>query len=274
MVECRPQFMKILFFGDIVARAGRTAVASVLPQWQEKYQPDVIIGNVDNLAHGKGASVRTLAELTRLGFSAFTSGDHIFDTPEGQVLLADPSIKLLRPLNSPEGTPGVGSLRLSVGSRELLLVHLMGQVFMRDGFSSPFAALDEFLTREAGTANTAGVIVDIHAEATSEKVALGWHFDGRVSAIVGTHTHIPTADAWVLPKGTAYVTDVGMCGIRESVLGVKPELSIARFLTGGSVRFEPAEVGSATVTAMLITLDPNTRKAIAFERLSELVTIS
>ncbi len=265
--------MKILFFGDIVARAGRSAVAQVLPQWQASYQPDCIIGNVDNLAHGKGASVRTLAELTRLGFSAFTSGDHIFDTPEGRALLGESSVKLLRPLNAPEGTLGVGSLRLSVGSRELLLVHLMGQVFMREGFSSPFQALDELLAREAGQANTAGIVVDVHAEATSEKVALGWHFDGRVSAILGTHTHIPTADAWVLPKGTAYVTDVGMCGIRESVLGVKPELSLARFLTGGPVRFEPAEVGTAQVTAMLITIDPASGWATGIERLTEQVTI-
>ena len=266
--------MKILFFGDIVARAGRTAVARVLPAWREQYQPDVILGNVDNLAHGKGATVRTLAELTGLGFNAFTSGDHIFDTLEGQALLGDTSATLLRPLNAPEGTQGVGAVRLQVGSRELLLVHLMGQVFMRDGFSSPFQAMDELLAREAGKPNTAGIVVDIHAEATSEKVALGWHLDGRVSAVVGTHTHVATRDEWVLPKGTAYVTDIGMSGIRESVLGVKPELSLARFLTNAQVRFDWAEVGSALVTAVLITVDPNTAKATAIERLSEVVTIS
>ncbi len=265
--------MKILFFGDIVARAGRTAVSSVLPKWREQHNPDVIIGNVDNLAHGKGASLKTLGELARLGFDAFTSGDHIFDTPEGQALLGDTSVKLLRPLNAPPGTPGVGSVRLHVGSRELLLVHAMGQVFMREGFSSPFEAIDKLL-EETNQPNVAGVVVDIHAEATSEKVALGWHLDGRVSAVLGTHTHIPTADEWVLPKGTAYVTDIGMCGIRESVLGVKTELSLGRFLTGGPVRFEPAEVGTAMVTAMLITLDPGLAKAAKIERLTNFIHIS
>jgi metallophosphoesterase (TIGR00282 family) len=265
--------MKILFFGDIVARAGRHAVAQVLPRWREQHNPDVIIGNVDNLAHGKGASLKTLAELTSLGFTAFTSGDHIFDTPEGKALLGESGVILLRPLNAPEGTPGSGFARLSVGSRELLLVHVMGQVFMREGFTSPFAALDKLLA-ETSQQNLSGVLVDIHAEATSEKVALGFHLDGRVSAVLGTHTHIPTCDEWVLPKGTAYVTDIGMCGIRESVLGVKTELSLGRFLTGGPIRFEPAEVGTAVVTAMLVTLDPSTGKATQIERLTDFVHIS
>lgn len=265
--------MKILFFGDIVARPGRRALAQVLPAWRETHQPDVIIGNVDNLAHGKGASPKTLQELVTLGFNAFTSGDHIFDTPEAQALLSDNRFNLVRPLNVAPGTPGLGAVRLTVGSRELWLVHLIGQVFMRDEFTSPFRAIDELLRSDDLKTRPAAIVVDIHAEATSEKVALGWHLDGRVSAVLGTHTHIPTCDDWILPQGTAYVTDIGMTGIRESVLGVKPELSLARFLTGEPVRFEPAEVGTADVTAMLITIDPASGRAVRLERLREVVTM-
>lgn len=264
--------MKILFFGDIVARAGRRALAQVVPQWREQYQPDVIIGNVDNLAHGKGVSSRTLQELVGIGFDAFTSGDHILDSAEGQALLSDARFKFVRPLNVGPGTPGVGAVSLSVGSRELVLVHVMGQVFMREEAVSPFRALDEFLLQKNRTAG--GIIVDIHAEATSEKVALGWYLDGRVSAVLGTHTHIPTCDEWILPRGTAFVTDIGMTGIRESVLGVKSELSLARFLQGEPVRFEPAEIGTALVTAILVTIDPATGAATAIERLNTSVTIA
>jgi len=265
--------MKILFFGDIIGRAGRRAVTEILSKWREFYTPDVVIGNVENLAHGKGLTTKALKELIALGFDAFTSGDHIFHGGHGETLAADPQYKIVRPLNCEINSPGVGSLRLSLGSRDLLLVNLAGQVFMPEGYSSPFTAIDKILSEEKIRGNLAGVLVDIHAEATSEKVALGWHLDGRISALVGTHTHVPTADAWVLPQGTAYLTDVGMTGIRESVIGVKTELSLGRFLTGEAIRFEPAEVGTAVVNAVLITIDPTTTKALSIDRLQEFIAI-
>ncbi|MBI5466402.1 MAG: YmdB family metallophosphoesterase [Candidatus Kerfeldbacteria bacterium] len=265
--------MKVLFFGDIIGRAGRRAVAEILPKWRRAYEPEVVIGNVENLSHGKGVTTKALKELISLGFEAFTSGDHVFHGGHGQILAVDPQYKLIRPLNCQADSLGMGSLRLSLGSRDLLLVNLAGRVFMPEGYESPFTAMDKLLAVESPRGNLAGVLVDVHAEATSEKVALGWYLDGRVSAVLGTHTHVPTADAWILPQGTAYLTDVGMTGIRESVIGVKTELSLGRFLTGGAIHFEPAEVGTAVINAALVTIDSVTTKATAIERLQEFITL-
>lgn len=264
--------MKLLFFGDIVGRAARGAVAAVLPKWQAKYQPDAVIGNVENLAHGKGVSQSTLDELLRLGFTAFTSGDHVLNRPEAEGILQNPNYPLVRPANFPEGGPGRGALRVPVGSREILIVNLIGQVFIEGEFLSPFTTIDKILSEESSRGSLAGIVVDLHAEATSEKVAMGWYLDGRVTAVLGTHTHVPTCDQWVLPKGTAYVSDVGMTGVRESVIGVKTEQSLSRFLTNERTHFEPAEVGTVLVTAMLVTFDPASGRASAIERLSENVT--
>lgn len=266
--------MKLLFFGDIVARAGRQAVAQVLPRWQQKYQPDFIIGCVDNLAHGKGATAKTLQELTDLGFNGFTTGDHVLNSPTGLALVADASLDIVRPLNAPQDTPGLGAKKISIGPKKILLVHLMGQVFMPGDYSSPFLAVDKLLNDDELIKDVAGIIIDLHAEATSEKVALGWYLDGRVTAVVGTHTHIPTTDNWIMPQGTAYVTDVGMTGVRESVLGVKTEIILDRFIKEGKERFEPAETGTVIVNSVLINFDEKTSKASSIERLSEVVTIA
>lgn len=264
--------MKLLFFGDIVGRAARAAVGEVLPRWLERHQPEAVIGNVENLAHGKGINQASLDELLGYGFTAFTSGDHILARPEAETLLANDHYPLVRPANFPAGTPGRGWRRINLGSRDLLLVNLIGQVFIEGEFASPFTAIDAILAEEQARGNLAGVVVDMHAEATSEKVALGWYLDGRVTAVLGTHTHVPTCDEWVMPKGTAYVSDVGMTGMRESVLGVKTELSLGRFLSGERIHFEPAEVGTVLVTAMLITFDPATGQASGLERLATQVT--
>ena len=267
--------MRILFFGDIVARAGRQAIAQVLPGWLKKYSPQAVIGCVDNLAHGKGATEKTLTELMNIGFTAFTTGDHVLNSPTGLALVGDARWPIVRPLNAAEGTPGVGARRLSLSDgHELLLIHLMGQVFMPGEFPSPFAAVDEALAQETARGNLAGAVIDIHAEATSEKVALGWHLDGRALAVLGTHTHIPTRDEWILPQGTAYVTDVGMTGIRESVLGVKTDIILRRFIAASAERFEPAEVGTVMVTAVVVTFDPVSGRASEIERLTESVTLS
>jgi len=266
--------MRVLFFGDIVARAGRQAVAQVLPDWQKKYSPQLIIGCVDNLAHGKGATIKTIIELKDIGFNAFTTGDHVLNSPQGLGLVADDSLSIVRPLNAPAGTPGVGAKKISIGKHQVLLVHLMGQVFMPGDYGSPFLAIDKLLQDESLVKDVAGIIVDVHAEATSEKVALGWYLDGRVTAVLGTHTHIPTCDAWIMPKGTAYVSDIGMTGIRESVLGVKTDIILDRFVNDGKERFEPAETGTVNVTGMLINFDDNKGQASSIERLAESVTVA
>jgi len=266
--------VKLLFFGDIVGRAGRAAVAQALPHWRETYQPDLIIGNVENLAHGKGVTEGTLGELVPLGFNAFTTGDHVFHGGHGEQLVADPRFLLVRPGNLEVEAPGHGSLRVPSGTGDVLLMNLCGQVFMHEGYTSPFTAFDRLLDEARAQGPLAGVFVDLHAEATSEKVAFGWHVRGRATAVLGTHTHVPTCDNWVMPGGTAYVSDIGMTGIRESVIGVKTELSLGRFLTGEHIRFEPAKSGTAVVTAMLVSFDPSTAQASSIERLTELVAIA
>jgi 2',3'-cyclic-nucleotide 2'-phosphodiesterase len=265
--------MKLLFFGDIVARPGRQAVGQILPKWRQRYRPQAVIGCVDNLAHGKGATSKTLAELSQLGFQAFTTGDHVLNSPTGLELLSDPNLPIVRPLNAPAGTPGVGAKRISVEGKDLWLVHLIGQVFMPGDFSSPFAAIDQALSDKGMIQAVGSIIVDIHAEATSEKIAMGWYLNGRVTAVLGTHTHIPTCDEWIMPSGTAYVTDVGMTGVRESVLGVKTNIVLDRFVAQGTERFEPAETGTVSVTAVLVTFDEASGRASAIERLTESVTV-
>ncbi|MBI5734073.1 MAG: YmdB family metallophosphoesterase [Candidatus Kerfeldbacteria bacterium] len=266
--------MRLLFFGDIVGKAGRLAVASVLPLWREKYQPDIIAANVDNAAHGRGPTKSTLDELMNLGVSIFMGGDHVFDNPEIDVLLADKKYPLLRPANYPAVTPGSGVRRVTCGSREILFIHLQGQVFMDQHVESPFKIVDEIIKNETAINPPSGIVVDLHAEATSEKVALGWHLAGRVTAVLGTHTHISTSDEWIMPGGTAYQTDIGMVGARHSVIGVKVEDSLRRFLTQRPARFEPMESGTIITAATLVSFEPLTGKATAIARLAELVEVS
>lgn len=267
-----PDNMKLLFFGDIVAKPGRQAVREVLPKWLKQYSPDAVIGCVDNLAHGRGATAKTIAELKELGFNAFTTGDHVLNSPVGLALVTQESLSIVRPLNAPVNTPGVGARKIICGKNKLLLVHLLGQVFMPGDYSSPFTAMDQLLRDKLLIDDVSGIFVDVHAEATSEKVALGWYLDGRVTAVLGTHTHIATADAWVMPKGTAYITDVGMTGVRESVLGVKTEIILDRFVHENKDRFEPAVKGTVIVNAVLVTFD--NKQASAIKQLTDSVTVS
>lgn len=265
--------MRLLCIGDVVARGGRTALARALPAWRERYVPDAVVACVDNLAHGKSATPKTMDELLVLGVNVLTSGDHMLNAPNAGELLTDPRYPVVRPCNCPPGTPGVGWRRVELEQGTLLVIHVAGQVFMPEhqGFTSPFEAVERAL-KEGLSAGPAVTIVDIHAEATSEKVALGWFLDGRVAAVVGTHTHIPTSDEWIMPKGTAYVTDLGMTGIRESVLGVRTDIILRRFTEGAKEAFEPAETGTGVVTGVLIDADTPT-KATRVERLTEYVTI-
>ena len=267
--------MRVLCIGDVVARAGRTALSQVLPRWCEEHEPDAVIACVDNLAHGKGATPKTVEELLALGIDALTSGDHVLNASNADELLNHPHYPIIRPQNCPQGTSGVGFRRIQMKGGHLLVIHVAGQVFMPEhqGFTSPFEAADAALN-EGLKDGPAWVVVDVHAEATSEKVALGWYLDGRVTAVVGTHTHIPTCDEWVLPKGTAYVTDLGMVGIRESVLGVETDIILRRFTEGGQEPFQPSERGTAVVTGVLVETDSQAPAAKSIKRLTEYVTLS
>jgi len=229
--------VKLLFIGDVVAGIGRRALATVLPALREEHQPDFVVVNGENAAGGVGITAKTAQEMLGLGVDAITLGNHAYRHRDVYAYL-DHEPRIVRPANFPKGSPGRGHTIVESSGRRLGVVNLSGQLYL-EAVRSPFSEADAIVAELRDS--TDAVLVDMHAEATSEKVALGWYLDGRVLAVVGTHTHIPTADARVLPGGTAYVTDVGMTGPRGGVIGVKKELAIQRFLTLTQVRFETSQ---------------------------------
>lgn len=264
--------LKILVLGDIVARIGREAVIKLLPQIIKEEGPDLVIANAENLTHGKGINRKSFEEMRKAGITAFTSGNHIWNKPDGVELLANPNNLLLRPANYPDSNPGKGYQTVTVGSHEILIINLMGRAFMRESLSCPFAKLDEILLKYKGT-NLSAILVDFHAEATSERAAFGWYADGRISAVWGTHTHIPTNDGRILTNDTAYITDVGMTGAYNSVLGVEKSRPIKGFLTQLPQRFEYPEEGEAILNAIIITIDSKDKKAQDIKTIQKIVTI-
>lgn len=255
---------KILFFGDIIGKPGRKTLAQVLPSLREQYQPDIVIVNVENLAHGKGVTVNTLAELEGLGIDAFTSGNHVFDKAAMAEECFQKYPTLVRPYNYDDSMPGRGWCRVEKNGANFFVVNLGGVVFFetqfRGNIANPFFALDDAIASHAQKNDI--IIVDFHAEATSEKNALGWHSDGRAQAVFGTHTHIPTADQRILPKGTAYVTDAGMTGPQNSVIGVQTEKAMHVFLEKGKFQMEVEEEGPMVANALLVTVENGTATAI------------
>lgn len=263
--------MKILFFGDIVGKVGRRAMVAVLPELKNKYAPDVILANAENLAHGKGVTVKTLLEMKNLGIDGFTSGNHVWKKENVLDAKKQAGAFIATPLNDLRTPHGHGYFQLQVGSVALTVVNLLGRVFITEpDLSCPFKESDRFIDEYS---SKGPIIMDFHAEATSEKVALGWYLDGRISAVFGTHTHIPTADLRILPKGTAYVTDIGMVGPANSVLGVKKELIIEKFLTDGPIVFKYDESGEAEINAVYLEINNATGRAARVEKISQLVYI-
>jgi metallophosphoesterase (TIGR00282 family) len=256
--------MKILFVGDIFGKPGREIARRAIPALVDQRGIDFVIANVENCAAGFGVTGDLAEAILSYGVDVMTSGNHVWDKKE--VLEYIPrQPKLLRPANFPAGVPGRGSYLGRTRSGGLVgVINLMGRVFMTP-IDDPFAvALREI---EALRAKTRVIVVDFHAEATSEKIAMGWHLDGRVTAVVGTHTHVQTADERILPKGTAYQTDAGMTGPHDSIIGVDIETALGRFLNAMPVRFEAA-TGPARLNAVELTADAATGKATRIERLN------
>jgi metallophosphoesterase (TIGR00282 family) len=245
--------MRILFIGDIVGKPGRKAVRLLLPRLRDRFRPDVVIANGENMAGGSGINRETADEMFKLGIAALTTGNHAFHQRESPELLKNEP-RILRPLNFPPGTPGNGWIDLSVGDRHLIVVCVQGRVFLPP-LDDPFRAMDALL---AEVGETMPIFVDFHAEATAEKAAFGIFLDGRVGAVVGTHTHVPTADARLLPGGTAYITDVGMAGPRDAVIGMEADAVIKRFLTQMFHRYQVAG-GATIVSGVLVDLDDEGR---------------
>jgi 2',3'-cyclic-nucleotide 2'-phosphodiesterase len=253
--------VKLLFVGDVVGGIGRRTLAALLPGIRDAHQPDFVIVNGENAAGGVGITEKTARELLELGADAITLGNHAYRHREVYEYL-DREERVVRPANYPKGSPGRGSTVVERDGMRLGIVNLSGLVFL-DAVRSPFAEADAALGELRDRADA--VLVDIHAEATSEKVAMGLHLDGRVTACVGTHTHVPTADGRVLPGGTAYITDVGMTGSRNGVIGVKREQALERFIKLTNVRFETADE-EPWLNAVLVEADGEGR-ATAIEQL-------
>jgi metallophosphoesterase (TIGR00282 family) len=256
--------MNILMVGDIFAESGRAALAKLLPTLRQQHAIDVTVVNIENAAGGFGVTPQIArACLEGGGVDVLTSGNHIWDKKEIIPYIAKENL-LLRPANFPAGTPGSGYITIKAGPHRVGVLNLMGRVFMHP-IDCPFRKADEIvqeLRRE-----TPVVLVDMHAEATSEVMAMGWYLEGRVSAVVGTHRHVQTADERVLPGGTAYITDLGMTGPIDSVIGVDKDLIIQRFLTQMPIRFEPAK-GPAALRGVVIAVDPETGRATSIQRLN------
>jgi len=259
--------LKLLFIGDIVGRPGRRAVRERLADLVQKYQIDFTIANAENAAGGMGITAEVAEELLEAGVDVLTTGNHVWRQRSALKLL-EQERRVLRPANHPPGSPGRGAnVYVTSDNRSVGVLNLIGRTFM-EAVDCPFRAADREIEWFRG--KTSVIVVDMHGEATSEKVAIGWYLDGRVSAVIGTHTHIQTADERALPKGTAYITDVGMTGPRDSVLGVKVEPIVARFLTGLPGRFELAP-GPVTVNGVVVGVDPETGKAQEIRRVVESV---
>jgi len=280
--------IKIIFIADIVGKIGRNAVREYLPTLKKKYKPDLVIANAENLAHGIGATQKTLNEMKDAGINMFTSGNHIWEKGGSDEMLDNPENRLIRPanyaaklagegmvtlslsLNLPEGGAGVGEIKLNV-------VNLMGKVFYgwdrdnKEVLHDPFKTLEKIISKDRQ-----GIyLVDFHAEATSEKAALANYFDGRIAALIGTHTHVQTADEKILLEGTGFITDAGMVGYNDSIIGADKQQIYHLFLKTGqsSKKHDLPSVGLATFNAVYLEIDEKMRRTIKIERVNELIDV-
>jgi len=256
--------MKILFIGDIVGKPGRGLTRTGVASLVERHGLDLVVANVENAAGGNGITREIGDAIRDHGVDVMTSGNHVWDKREAiDYIQLEP--RLIRPANFPAGVPGSGHVVVNTRSGDpVAVINVMGRVFMAP-LDNPFRVVLEEIAAVRDAARI--IIVDFHAEATSEKIAMGWHLDSQVTAVVGTHTHVQSADARILPGGTAYITDVGMTGPHDSVIGVDKRVVLSRFLTGMPVRFDTAR-GDPRLHAVIVTADPATGRATAIERLS------
>lgn len=262
--------IRLLFIGDVSGKPGRRAVAHFLPKLRKELEIDLVITNTENVAHGRGATVETVRELMGSGVDFFTAGNHIWRNNEFHDVLSG-ELPVIRPLNYPADLPGKGYGEIDLGKKgRFLVISAMGIAFMNERtLSEPFRALNDLLDN-IDIDSYAGILVDFHAESTSEKLSAGFYFDGRISALVGTHTHIPTADERILEKGTAYITDVGMAGPMDSVLWVKKDVIFQQNMFPYSPRFEIEEDGPLRFDAVLIDIETS-RKAVAIRRINKIL---
>lgn len=264
------KIMNLLFLGDIIGRPGREAARKALPSLKEKYGADLVVANGENIGHGKGVTFKAVEEMKKAGVDLLTTGNHIWKKKDALSLVEQKDPYVLRPANYPKGVPGKGYRMLQIGAKSVLVINLAGRVFMHESFDCPFRKLDEIL-QETKLSTPDIVIVDFHAEATSEKKAFGIYADGKVSAVLGTHTHIQTADEQILPKGTAHISDVGMVGPKYSVLGVSADDAIKGFLYQMHQGLEISQETQIEICGVWLKIEENKVKSI--ERIREVVDI-
>jgi metallophosphoesterase (TIGR00282 family) len=257
--------LRLLFLGDIIGEPGRKAVIEMVPKLRQAWGIDFVIVNGENAAAGRGITGRITIDLLRAGVAVITTGDHIWDQKEvNSYIESEP--RLLRPINYPVGTPGKGSIVLETAKGKVGVINVQGRTFMQPSLENPFRHIEEEVTRMR--AKTHLIFVDVHAETTSEKIALGRFLDGKVSAVAGTHTHVQTADEQIFPGGTAFICDAGMCGPDESILGREIHPIIQRFMTSMPTSF-PVAKGGVTLHGILVDIDPVSGKATSIRRVVE-----
>lgn len=260
--------MKLLFIGDIIGRGGRAAAKKVLPEIKDQEKPDLLIANVENAASGFGLTEKVYNEISdELGIDALTSGNHIWDKKE-MIDNIENYPRLLRPINYPEDVKGQGYYLTEINKKKVCVISLLGRVFVQD-LDCPFKAMDKLLNEVKADI----YIVDIHAEATSEKKALSFYLEKKISALLGTHTHVQTSDERILSDHTAYITDVGMVGGKDSIIGVQKDRVIKRFLTGVPYRFEVVRKGVMEFNSVLVEIDDKSGQALSIKRINKEVEI-
>lgn len=265
--------LKILFIGDISGKIGRRAIEKLLPKIRKEEKVDFVIANIENVAHGQGITKNTLDELMQTEIDFFTGGDHSFAAKKQLDEIYSGKYPLIRPANFPPNVPGKGFDIVKIKDHEILIINLIGRVFMKSDYDCPFRKLDEILANFSNQKFSA-IIVDIHAEATSEKIILGKYAEKRVSAVLGTHTHVMTADHEITAKGMAYITDVGMTGFADGSLGVEKEGIIETFLTQIKNPHVIPEKGRAFLNGVLLTINNKTGKAKAIKPITKFININ
>lgn len=262
----KKETLKVLFIGDIVGRPGRRAVAHFVPKIRQEEDIDLVFANGENLAAGKGLTYEKYKDMLDADVDYFTSGNHVWANKDIIPYIKEDSVKIIRPANYPSGTPGKGFVTIDHNGYKITLANLMGRVFIPQLFVDPFKIAKEIVDENKDSI----ILIDFHAEATSEKIALAHYLDGHVSAVVGTHTHVQTADERVLPGGTGFISDLGMCGPIDSVIGVEKKIILAEFLTAMPQSHKVA-VGDSQFNACIIEIDLKTKKVVHLKRIFEIL---
>jgi metallophosphoesterase (TIGR00282 family) len=256
---------RLLFLGDIIGEPGRKAVIDMVPRLKQEWGVDFVVANGENAAAGRGITPKLTIDLLRAGIAVITTGDHVWDQKELAGFI-DTEPRLLRPINYPDGTPGNGSIVLETAKAKVGVINVQGRTFMLPALENPFLRLEQLVAKMREETHV--IFVDVHAETTSEKIAVGRFLDGKVSAVAGTHTHVQTADEQIFPGGTAFICDAGMCGPTESILGREIEPIVQRFLTSMPVNF-PVARGEVKLHGLLVDIDEASGRALAVTRVAE-----